>query len=265
VLPYTPGIDGAGVVQSIGRDVTNFVPGDRVYLSGSISGTYAEFARCRNDEVHPLPPDFSFAQGAGIGIPFGTAFYALFVRGEARAKQTVLVHGASGGVGSACVQLAHAHGLQVLATAGSERGRALVRRLGAEAVFDHGAPGYLESIAAATERRGVDLIIEMLANQNLAHDLGLVAPGGRVIIVGSRGSLEINPRDIMSKNADVRGVMLFATDRALIARLHADLRELFANGRVRPVVGQTFSLEQAAAAHRRVLEAGAEGKIVLTA
>jgi NADPH2:quinone reductase len=264
-LPFTPGIDGAGVVQTVGRSVTQLVAGDRVYLSGSISGTYAEFARCVVEDVHPLPGEMTFEEGAAIGIPFATAYYALFVRGDARAGQTVLVHGASGGVGNACVQLAHAHGVKVFATAGSERGRDLARRLGADAVFDHGHEGYLESIAgAAAENGGIDLVIEMLANQNLAHDLRLIAPGGRIVIVGSRGPIEINPRDIMSKNAEVRGVMLFGVDRMLMQRIHAELRELlFEAGAVRPVIAHKFPLEEAAAAHRRILAGGAEGKIVL--
>jgi len=265
-LPYTPGIDGAGLVQTVGTGVTHFVPGDRVYVSGSISGTYAEFARCILDDVHPLPAEISFEQGAAIGVPFATAYYALFVRGEARANQTVLIHGASGGVGSACVQLAQARGLKVFATAGSERGRELVRRLGATAVFDHTENGYLQAIEAASAGDDrIDLVIEMLANRNLAHDLRLVGAGGRVVIVGSRGPVEINPRDIMSKNADVRGVMLFGVDRELLRHIHADLHELLASDAVRPVIAHTFPLEEAAEAHRKIFAGGAEGKIVLTA
>jgi NADPH2:quinone reductase len=152
-----------------------------------------------------LPP-----KGAAIGIPYVTAHYALFARGAAQPGETVLVHGASGGVGIAAVQLAKAAGLTVFGTAGTEEGRALLRDQKADAVFDHGAPTYLEQIVAKTSETGVDLIIEMLANINLGKDLSILAPRGRVVVVGSRGSIEINPRDLMSRNADVRGVMLFS-------------------------------------------------------
>jgi NADPH2:quinone reductase len=262
-LPYTPGIDGAGVVETIGAAVTRFVPGDRVYLSGSKSGTYAEFACCTEEDAHLLPPALTFEQGAALGIPFGTAYFALFVRGAAREQETVLIHGASGGVGSACVQLAHAAEMKVLGTAGPARGLELVQRLGADAVFNHGDPGYLEAIASATRGHGVDLIIEMLANRNLAHDLQLLAQSGRIVIVGNRGSIEINPREIMSRNADIRGVMLFATEANALQQIHADLRALIERGVVHPVIAHSFPLEEAPLAHQRIMAGGAEGKIVL--
>ena len=107
-LPYTPGNDGAGVIEQIGESVAEFEPGDRVYTAGSVSGTYAEFALCKADQVYPLPANVSFAQGAAIGTPYATAYRGLFQRGHAKPGETVLVHGASGGVGTAAVQLARA-------------------------------------------------------------------------------------------------------------------------------------------------------------
>src|SRR5690242_14970623 len=98
-LPYTPGNDGAGAVEQVGSDVTEFKPGDRVYTAGSISGTYAEFALCKKQQLHPLPANVSFAQGAAMGTPYATAYRGLFQRGHAKPGETVLVHGASGGVG----------------------------------------------------------------------------------------------------------------------------------------------------------------------
>jgi NADPH2:quinone reductase len=116
-LPYTPGNDGAGVIEQVGPDVNEFKPGDRVYTAGSISGTYAEFALCKKEQVHPLPAKVSFAQGAAMGTPYATAYRGLFQRACAKPGETVLVHGASGGVGTAAVQLARAHGLRVFGTA----------------------------------------------------------------------------------------------------------------------------------------------------
>ena len=186
-LPYTPGSDAAGVVEAVGDEVGMFKPGDRVYTAGTVSGSYAEFALCDLSQVHLLPANVSFAQGAAIGVPYATAYRALIQRGQARAGESVLIHGASGGVGIAAVQLACAHSLKVLGTAGTEAGRQLVMQQGAQQVFDHGAADYLGKILQATGNRGVDVILEMLANQNLAKDLTLLAPGGRVVVIGSPG------------------------------------------------------------------------------
>ena len=193
-LPYTPGNDGAGVVERVGTDVNEFKPGDRVYTARSVSGTYAEFALCTTEQVHPLPANISFAQGAAIGTPYATAYRGLFQRGDAKPGETVLVHGASGGVGTAAVQLARARGLRVFGTAGSDEGRKLAREQGAHEVFDHRAPDHFEQIMKATDGRGVDVIVEMLANVNLGRDLTILAKRGRVVIIGSRGRVEIARR-----------------------------------------------------------------------
>src|SRR5205809_2896673 len=138
-LPYTPGNDGAGVIEQVGPDVNEFKPGDRVYTAGSISGTYAEFVLCKREQVHLLPANVSFAQGAAMGTPYATAYRGLFQRGEAKPGETVLVHGASGGVGTAAVQLARSHGLRVFGTVGSDEGRKRARRHGAEGVCEQRA------------------------------------------------------------------------------------------------------------------------------
>src|SRR5262245_29420172 len=207
-LPYTPGNDAAGVVEQVGADVSEFKAGDRVYIAGSLSGTYAEFALCRKEQVHPLPANVSFEQGAAMGTPYATAYRGLLQRAVAEPGETVLVHGASGGVGNAAVQLARAHGLRVFGTAGSEEGLKLAREQGAHKVFDHRAPEHFEQIMKATGGHGVNVILEMLANVNLGKDLTILAKGGRVVIIGSRGPVEINPRDTMQRDADVRGMIL---------------------------------------------------------
>src|SRR5437870_13055528 len=107
-------------------------------------GTYAEFALCTTEQVHPLPANISFAQGAAIGTPYATAYRGLFQRGDAKPGETVLVHGASGGVGTAAVQLARARGLRVFGTAGSDEGIKLTRQQGAHEVFDHRVPDHFE-------------------------------------------------------------------------------------------------------------------------
>ena len=263
-LPYTPGNDGAGVVEQIGDSVAEFKPGDRVYTGGSLTGsTYAEFALCKTAQVHPLPANVSFAQGAAMGTPYATAYRGLLQRADAKPGETVLVHGASGGVGTAAVQLARARGLRVFGTAGSDEGRKLAREQGAHEVFDHRAPDHFEQIMKATGGRGVDVIVELLANVNLGKDLTILAKGGRVAIIGSRGRVEIDPRDTMQRDVDLRGMALPNTPPEEMASIHAALVAGLENGTLRPVIGKEFPLAEAAQAHRAVMEPGALGKIIL--
>jgi NADPH:quinone reductase len=262
-LPYTPGNDGAGVVEEIGDSVTEFKSGDRVYTAGSLSGTYAEFALCKTTQVHPLPANVSFAQGAAMGTPYATAYRGLFQRADAKPGETVLVHGASGGVGTAAVQLARARGLRVFGTVGSDEGRKLAREQGTHEVFNHRAPDQFEQIMKATSGHGVDVIVELLANVNLGKDLTILAQGGRVAIIGSRGRVEINPRDAMQRDADLRGLVMPNTSPTDLASIHAALVAGLENGTLRPVIGKEFPLAEAAQAHRAVMEPGASGKIVL--
>jgi len=262
-LPFTPGNDGAGVVEEVGEGVSKFQPGDRVYTAGSISGTYAEYALCDPVQLHPLPANASFAQGAAMGTPYATAFRGLFQRAQAKPGETLLVHGASGGVGTAAVQLARACGLRVLGTAGTERGRDLVREQGADEVFDHRASDYLAAIKKVTAGRGVDVILEMAAHLNLGKDLTILAPRGRVVVIGNRGRVEIDARETMSRDADIRGMVLPNTPPDELAAIHTALVAGLADGSLHPVIGRELTLAEAAEAHRAVLEPGAFGKIVL--
>jgi NADPH2:quinone reductase len=266
-LPYVPGADAAGVVEAVGSGVGRLGPGDRVYTAGGagglLHGAYAELAVFDASLVFPLPAPASFAQGAGVGVPYATAYYALFGKARARPGETVLVHGASGGVGIAAVQLAVAHGLTVVGTAGSERGLRLVAEQGAPHVVDHTRAGYLDAVRAATGGRGPDVILEMLANVNLAADLDVVARFGRIVVIGNRGTIEINPRAAMTKDSAIFGVALWNAPAPEIASIHAALGAGLGNRTLRPVVGEELPLGEAARAHVRVLEPGAHGKIVL--
>ena len=262
-LPYTPGFDGAGIVESVGAEVSRVKPGDRVYINGTVTGSYAEKALCAEANVYLLAGRLSFAQGAGVYVPYATAAHAIFHVSKCRPAETILVHGASGGVGTAAVQIARAAGLRVLGTAGSDRGLELVRAQGAHDVFDHRDPAYLDRVAAATEGRGPDVILEMLANVNLVKDLKMIAFRGRIVVIGNRGALEVNPRDAMGKDASILGMMLLNITPDESSRLDALLAAGLENGVMSPVVGREFPLDQAARAHEAVLEPGAYGKIVL--
>jgi len=262
-LPYTPGTDAAGTVESVGDGVTGLKAGDRVYTAGTVTGAYAELALCEAANVHPLPEQVTFAQGAGVGVPYATAYRALLQKARAVPGETVLVHGATGGVGMAAVQIARAHGLTIIGTGGTERGREAVRAQGATHVLDHHAADYAERLMELTGGRGVDVILEMLANVNLGKDLTLLAPGGRVVVIGSRGPVEINPRDAMAREAVVLGMVLFNTSPQELAAVHAALGAGLATGVLSPVVGRELPLADAPRGHEAVMEAGALGKIVL--
>lgn len=264
-LPYTPGTDMAGVVEAVGEGVSALKAGDRVFTIDSESGGYAEYAIAADDSVYKLPDALDFTQGAAIGIPYFTAYRALVHKAHVKAGETVLIHGASGGVGVAACQLSRALGLKVLGTAGTPEGMKMVLNNGAHVAFNHREEGYTDKIMEATEGRGVDVVVEMLSNVNLNKDLQMLAYGGRVIIVGSRGPIEINPRDTMAKESSIIGVVLyFATPeetRECAALLFAGMEA----GWLNPVVGPKYPLEKAAEAHRDIIESpGAFGKMVLT-
>ncbi len=262
-FPYTPGIDAAGVITAAGPDVKHRQVGQRVYVAWSISGTYAEEVLCKEFQTYPLPEGVSFGQGAAIGVPYGAAFRALFQRAHALPGETVLVHGASGGVGIAAVQLARAAGLTVIGTAGSEEGMSLVLSQGAHHVLNHHAPGYLGELSDLTCGKGLDVIVEMLANVNLDKDLEAVAVNGRIVVIGSRGRVEIDPRKAMGKEAHILGMTLFNASEKEQAGMHAAFGAGLANGTLRPIVRSEIPLGEAAAAHHAVMEKSTLGKIVL--
>jgi NADPH2:quinone reductase len=262
-LPYTPGKDGAGLVEKVGEEVTRFKPGDRIYTSNTLTGTYAEYALCNEDQLGFLPDNVSFEQGAGIWTPYATSYRALFQKAGAKAGEIVLVHGASGGVGIACVQWAKSRGLTVFGTASSDEGKRLVREQGAERIFDHSADGYLGEIREQTGDRGVDIIIEMLANVNLQNDFEALAMFGRITIVGNRGSLEFNPRAAMTKDAAIFGMSLFNAPKSAFDEIHAAIFEGLSDGSLNPVIDQTFPLADAPASHEAIIGHKAQGKIVL--
>jgi len=262
-LPYTPGMDPAGIVESIGEGVSRAVVGKRVYTAGTFSGAYAEQVLCDESQVHPLPEKVSYAQGAAVNIPYSSAYRALFHRARAVPGEIVLVHGATGGVGIAAVQLARAAEMTIIGTGGSEQGRRLVAEQGAHHVLDHHVPNYLEQVLALTNGRGVDVILEMLANVNLGRDLGVLAKGGRVVVIGSRGTVEINPRDAMSRDAAILGMLLMNASEGETLSIHTALASGLENGTLHPVVGCELPLAEAARAHREIMESSAYGKIVL--
>ena len=262
-LPYTPGKDGSGIVESTGPDCTRFKAGDRVYTAGSISGTYAEYSLCREEDLGHLPDNVTFEQGAGIWTPYATSYRALFQKGKAIAGEDVLIHGASGGVGIAATQWSKNAGLRSVGTASSDAGKQLVKDMGADAVFDHTDEDHLGDIREFTKGKGVEVIIEMLANANLERDFEALAMYGRIVIVGNRGSLQFTPRQAMTKDATLYGMSLFNSTRADRDEIHSAIFDGLSNGSLSPVVRESISLSDAPTAHKKVIDSKALGKLVL--
>ena len=262
-LPYIPGSDASGTVEVIGEGVKRFKVGDRVYTAGTISGAYAEKALCLESQVHSLPPGVTYSQGAALNVPYSAAYRALFQRARAVPGEAVLIHGVSGGVGIAASQFSRAAGMMVIGTAGTEQGRRLATEQGVHHVLDHHSPNHFEEVLGLTDNRGVDVIVELLANVNLGKDLGILAKGGRAVVIGSRGTVEVNPRDAIGREAAILGMSVFhATERDTVS-IHAAIGAGLENGTLRPVVGQEMPLADAPRAHRKIIEATAFGKIIL--
>lgn len=270
-LPFIPGSDAGGEIEAVGANVRNYKVGDRVFIHGTAAdsthghygGAYAQKAVCNLDHVYRLPANISFGQGAAMGVPYATAYRALFHRAATKPGETVLIHGATGGVGLAATQIAHAHGITVLGTGGSDKGLQAVRESGADFVFNHTTPGYLDEIMKATGGKGINVVLEMAAHVNLDKDLGLLTNHGRVVVIGNRGRVEIDARQAMGKDAAILGMTLFNISDADMASINSYMMAGLANGTLKPVVGREFPLADAAKAQDAVMAPGAHGKIVL--
>jgi NADPH2:quinone reductase len=206
----------------------------------------------------------TFAQGSGIGVPYVTAWRALHDRARIQPGETLFIHGASGGVGLAAIQIARAWGASVIGTAGTPDGLALVLAQGASHALNHRDGGYLDALKDLTAGRGPDVILEHLANVNLDNDLSALALRGRIVVVGNRGRIEIDPRKTMGKEAAILGMSLWNTDARDLERINRALDAGFAAGTLTPVVSLELPLGDARRAHELVLAPGAKGKIVLT-
>ncbi len=259
-FPHTPGKDAAGTIVQLGEQVSGFKVGQRVYCAGTLSGASAEYCLTTPEQVFPLADPLSFEQGACLGTPYATAWRALFIRAQAQAGETVLIHGASGGVGLAAIQFAKAAGCTVFASAGSEPGLALLKQQGADLVVNHHQAEHYQQLQQAGK---IDIVLEMLANQNLAEDLSLLNKDGRVVVIGSRGGVEINPRDLMARDACIMGMALANAGPQQLQQIHRAIRAGAEAGFINPVIAKRFSLEQTSQAHQAVMQAGATGNVVV--
>ena len=262
-LPYTPGTDTAGTVEAISEGVTDFKPGDRVYTSGTVTGAYAEKTLCGGHQVHKMPEGVSFSKGAALGVSYSAAYRALFQRAYAVPADVLLIHGADGSVGIAAMQFARARGITTIATVGGEEGRALSERYGARHIVSHLDSDHMQQVLSLTEGRGVDVILEMLASVNLGNDLTVLAPGARVVVIGSHGPVEINPRGLMRPEAAILGMLVFSASERDQASIHAAIMAGLENATLDPLVGREMALADATEAHQLVEISKPLGKTVL--
>ncbi|TRY75456.1 hypothetical protein TCAL_07106 [Tigriopus californicus] len=263
-LPYTPGSDAAGYVDEVGSGVTDLQVGQRVFVTGRNSGSYAEYIQVESTYVFPLHERLSFAQGAALGVPYFTAYKALIMGAQARPGEIVLIHGASGAVGTAAVQIARALGTTVVGTAGTKDGMDVVTECGAHHVFNHNHKSYEKKMVDHIGGEGFDVIIEHLANINLGHDLQMLKPGARVMVVGCRGAVNINPRHLMLPEASIKGVQLGATPPNQYKEMGAAIVAGIEAGWVNPVINREYDMTEVQQIHHDIVHSkGAKGKLVL--
>ena len=266
-LPYTPGLDGAGIVEEVGKQVTNVKVGDRVFIAslpnGKATGAIAEKLVCESRFVHPIPTHISFEEGAALGIPALTAYRAVIGRANVKAGQTVFIHGASGAVGLQAVQIAKALGAKVIGTASRDSGKQLVKEAGADIVLDHITEQTIDAVLEQTDGKGPNVIIEFLANENLQTDLQMIAKQGVIVVVGNRGEININPRLIMQKECDVRGMVLFNVTAEEHQQLMQEVAKLLEKQQLKPVIGYSYSLEEASIAFDAVINGEHNGKVIV--
>jgi NADPH:quinone reductase-like Zn-dependent oxidoreductase len=266
-LPYVPGNDGAGVIEEIGANVKNIAVGDRVYLSSFAAkrntGTYAEKLVIDAESVFPLPEKMTFNEGAALGIPAFTAYQALFQKAKIRAGESVLIHGGSGAVGSMAVQMAKAIGAIVVGTSSTEKGRQSILDMGADFAIPHVTEENKNELLEITKDQGPDVIIEFLANVNLETDTKIIADNGRIIIVGSRDTIEITPRNLMTNEAIVTGMAFINPSADLLYEIHHGLSAFIASGAIKAILGDKFILEEAGQAHENVMETSGNGRTIL--
>jgi putative PIG3 family NAD(P)H quinone oxidoreductase len=263
-----PGLEAAGEVAAVGPGVARWREGDAVcaLLPG---GGYAEFVVTPADHALPVPPGYSMAEAAALCETFFTVWTNVFERGRLRAGESFLVHGGSSGIGTTAIQLAAARGARVFATAGSDEKCAACLALGAERAINYRSEDFVEVVRAATDKRGVDLILDMVGGSYLARDVAALAVEGRLVMIAFLGGpkAELNFAQVMTKRLTITGSTLrprSVEDKARIARaLEEEVWPLLASGRIRPVMDESFPLEAAALAHARMESSAHIGKIVL--
>jgi NADPH:quinone reductase-like Zn-dependent oxidoreductase len=265
-LPYIPGTDVCGEIESLGAGVINLKQGQRVF-GRALTGGYAEKTCLAAGEAIPLPTNLSFDEGAAIPIPFYTAYHALHNKAAVKSGETVLISAGGGGVGVAAIQLARLAGARVITTVGSKEKAERVTTLGAHFAINYKEQDFVAEVQKFTDKKGVDVIIENVAADNLAKDFLAVAPRGRIVVIGTgtgkAGDASFPVFAALMKDVTMLGMSLINAG-AEIAEMARILSGLFSEGKIKAVVSKAYPLAQAAKALEDLVAARVFGKLVLT-
>jgi putative PIG3 family NAD(P)H quinone oxidoreductase len=264
-----PGLVAAGEVAAVGPGGSTWAVGDRVaaLLPG---GGYAEYAVTHQDHALPVPVGMDMVAAAGLCETFFTVWSNVFLGGRLAAGESFLVHGGSSGIGTTAIQLAAARGARVFATAGSDAKCSACRELGAEIAINYRDEDFVAAVRAATEGRGVDVILDMVGGDYIARNVRALAMDGRLVMIAflQGPKAEINFAHVMMRRLTLTGSTLRPQSVEAKAGIAADLRRevwpLLAAGRIAPVIDRVYPLEAAADAHARMESSAHIGKIVLT-
>jgi NADPH2:quinone reductase len=263
-----PGLEIAGTIDSVGANVTAWRPGDRVCALVS-GGGYAEFCAVPAPQCLPAPRGMTVTQAAALPETTFTVWTNVFERGRLTSGESILIHGGSGGIGTTAIQLAHAAGARVFATAGSADKCSACESLGAEKAINYRATDFVAAIKEATNGRGVDVVLDMVAGDYVQRNIEALAMDGRLVMIGRQGGVksEIDVMPILRKRLVLTGSTLrtrSVDEKGALARaVHQHVWPWFESGQVRVIVHQTFPLHDAAAAHRLMESSAHVGKIVL--
>ncbi|WP_155742655.1 NAD(P)H-quinone oxidoreductase [Variovorax paradoxus] len=262
------GLEIAGTVVDMGSQVRGYAIGDRVM--GIVGGgAYAELSRIDHRMAMHVPPGLALREAGAVAEVFVTAHEALFHLARLQAGESVLIHAAAGGVGSAAVQLAHAAGAHVFATAGGDK-RGAVERFGADEVIDYRTDDFQSVVARKTHGQGVDVVIDFVGPSYLERNVRSLAVGGRLVVVGLLGGTEgaVLPMDVLLyRHLQIFGTVMKSrppeVKQAMVQRFAQRWLDALAGGVIRPVIDSTYALCEAAQAHRRMESGESVGKILL--
>lgn len=266
-LPFSPGGEFAGVVESVGTEVTNYKPGDHV-IAFTAWGAFAELVVADAEELIPMPAGLDFVTASAFVMTYGTSYYALKSRANLKAEETLLVLGASGGVGLAAIELGKAMGARVIAAASTAEKLDICRQHGADELVNYVEEDLRARLKVITGGKGVDVVYDPVGGPYTELSLRSCAWGGRVLIVGfANGDIPAIPANLaLLKGASIVGVFwggrIKQEPQENVADLEA-LFELLQEGRLHPHVSATYPLERGAEAIRALMDRRVSGKVVI--
>jgi NADPH:quinone reductase len=262
--PFVPGMEMAGMIDALGEGVNGLEVGQLVAALGP--GAFAEYAVVHAAAVFPIPANLNAREAAALPVSYYTAFFALRTLGQAKTGETVLIEAGAGALGTATIQLAKEMGLKVIALASSEEKLELTRSLGADHAFLN-TGDYRDLVLEATGGKGVDIMCSIVGGPGFQDRLTMMASRGRVMVIGnaSRESANLTPTALMTKNVSVIGVWLtpLVSDAAAMLEASQFIGPLIASGKVKPIVGRAFKLEDSGEAFTFMLSRQNTGKVVI--